>query len=101
MSPAPRVVESHGEALERVRLEAIEALEMLAHEQLTGINVTWEVDFNAHPAEAISEKAEALGADIIVMATHGRSGLSHMLAGSVTEAVIRNSGRPVLVNCPK
>lgn len=101
LSPPPRVVESHGEALERVHKEALESLEIIAHRDLTGLGTVCEVEFASNPAEAISEKANALDAEVIVMATHGRSGLSHLLAGSVTEAVIRNSGRPVLVNCPK
>ena len=59
------------------------------------------VVFSSNTAEAIGESANELGMDLIIMATHGRSGLSHLLTGSVTEAVIRNSGKPVLVNCPK
>lgn len=35
--------------------------------------------------------------DLVVMATHGRSGLAHFLLGSVTEAVVRKAGCPVLV----
>jgi nucleotide-binding universal stress UspA family protein len=35
--------------------------------------------------------------DLIVMGTHGRSGVAHVLMGSVTEAVIRQSPCPVLV----
>jgi len=35
-------------------------------------------------------------ADLIVMATHGRSGLSHILFGSVAEKVVRKSTCPVL-----
>ncbi len=101
MAPPPRVVESHGEALERVHVEANEALQTVATHDLAGIAITLEVIFSAHPSAAIIESANALGVDLIIMATHGRSGLSHLLAGSVTEAVIRGAGKPVLVNCPK
>ena len=100
LAPAPRVVESHGEALERVHLEANEVLQAIADHDLAGIATTLDVKFSSNPAAAIIEKANALGVDLIIMATHGRSGLSHLLAGSVAEAVIRNSGKPVLVNCP-
>ena len=101
MAPAPRVVESHGEALDRVHVEAIEALHLVAGAELPGLRSTAEAVFSSAPADAISAKANEIGADLIVMATHGRSGLSHLLAGSVTESVIRHSGRPVLVSCPK
>jgi nucleotide-binding universal stress UspA family protein len=48
------------------------------------------------PSETICERAEDPGADIVVMATHGRTGLGHALLGSVTERVVRNSPTPVL-----
>ena len=35
--------------------------------------------------------------DIIAMATHGRSGISRWVLGSVTETLVRTSGNPVLV----
>ena len=35
--------------------------------------------------------------DLIVMATHGRTGLSRLLIGSITEKVVRNSNCPVLI----
>jgi universal stress protein A len=40
--------------------------------------------------------AEREGADLIVMSTHGRTGLSHMLLGSVTEKVVARAPCPVL-----
>jgi universal stress protein A len=49
------------------------------------------------PAKAISGAIIDYGADIVVMATHGRTGLSHLLMGSVAEDVIRLSRSPVLV----
>ena len=48
------------------------------------------------PHSSIVEMAEAEGADIIVMSTHGRTGLSHMLLGSVTERVVAHAPCPVL-----
>lgn len=47
--------------------------------------------------EEIPREARAFGADLVVMGTHGRRGLSHMLLGSVAERVIRNAPCPVLV----
>jgi nucleotide-binding universal stress UspA family protein len=48
------------------------------------------------PHEVIVETAKTRKADLIVMATHGRSGLSHLLMGSVTEKVVRGASCPVL-----
>jgi len=48
------------------------------------------------PDEEILSYAEDNGIDVIVMGTHGRSGLDRVLLGSVTERVIRRSPVPVL-----
>jgi nucleotide-binding universal stress UspA family protein len=48
------------------------------------------------PHEVIVETAKVRKADLIVMATHGRSGLSHLLMGSVAEKVVRSATCPVL-----
>jgi universal stress protein A len=45
----------------------------------------------------IVEKAKELGVDLIVLATHGRTGLAHVLLGSVAEPVIRHAPCPVFV----
>jgi len=46
--------------------------------------------------EGIHHMAEEIGADLIAMETHGRTGLAHFLAGSITEAVANHSSLPVL-----
>jgi nucleotide-binding universal stress UspA family protein len=48
------------------------------------------------PANGIVESAREQGADLIVMGTHGRRGLSHALLGSVAERVLRTASCPVL-----
>jgi nucleotide-binding universal stress UspA family protein len=48
------------------------------------------------PAEEILAAAADARADLIVMATHGRRGFSHLLLGSVAERVVRTSSIPVL-----
>jgi len=52
---------------------------------------------NRQPHEAIIASAEASDADMIVMASHGRSGIKAMLLGSVTQKVLTHSKLPVLV----
>lgn len=48
------------------------------------------------PAEAIVDYAAENKADLLVIATHGRTGLSHVLLGSVAERIVRESPCPVL-----
>ena len=52
------------------------------------------------PAEGILRAAWCLEADLIVMATHGRTGLAHAVMGSVAEAVVRRAPCPVLTIRP-
>jgi nucleotide-binding universal stress UspA family protein len=52
------------------------------------------------PYKVIVDAAVAEGADLIVMSTHGRTGLAHMLIGSVTERVLRRAPCPVLAVPP-
>jgi nucleotide-binding universal stress UspA family protein len=48
------------------------------------------------PARTIVEVAARRGSDLIVIGTHGRTGLSHLLLGSVAERVVRRASCPVL-----
>ena len=48
------------------------------------------------PAEAIIDYAGATGTSLIVMGTHGRTGMAHLLMGSVAEQVVRTAPCPVL-----
>jgi universal stress protein A len=56
---------------------------------------------HGNPADEIVRLAEEEEVDAIVMATHGRSGLTHLLMGSVAEAVVRRAGCPVLTFKPE
>ncbi len=48
-------------------------------------------------SEVIVQDAKAWGADLIVAGTHGRTGLRHLLMGSVAEGIVRISKVPVLL----
>jgi universal stress protein A len=50
-----------------------------------------------HPQHVIVDRAKELGVDVIVIATQGRTGLAHILLGSVAERVIRHAPCPVFV----
>jgi nucleotide-binding universal stress UspA family protein len=53
------------------------------------------------PADAILATAESRNCDLIFMGSHGRRGLSRLLAGSVTQKVLADAQVPVLVMRPK
>lgn len=75
---------------------AREGLEKLAAEQLAG-KVKYRVETATGDAIAsVLEAARKFAADLIVMTTHGRKGMSHFLMGSIVEDVIRESPCPVL-----
>ena len=68
---------------------ATERLELLKEGMFPhGADVTTTV-FVGRPAYAIVEHAQSGGFDLIVMGTHGRTGLTHILLGSVAERVVR------------
>jgi nucleotide-binding universal stress UspA family protein len=58
-----------------------------------------EIEYRAaegSAAESIIRAGDEIGSDLIVLATHGRSGLERLLIGSVAESVLRKATRPVL-----
>jgi nucleotide-binding universal stress UspA family protein len=54
------------------------------------------VQRNGHAPSEIADFAKSQGFDLIVMGTHGRRGLSHLMIGSVAERVVRTAPCPVL-----
>jgi len=54
-----------------------------------------------HPVEEILDLAKEVGADLIVVGSHGRTGLRRLFLGSVSEAVVRHALCPVMVARPK
>ncbi len=67
---------------------------------LSRLKIREEVEIGI-PSKLIVEKAAAEGVDMIMMSTHGRSGLRHLLIGSITEQVVRQATCPVLSIRPK
>jgi nucleotide-binding universal stress UspA family protein len=92
---APDVV-LPAETLESQRAACTERLTALAaslREEHT--STTWLL-LDGNPLGLIVEAAQAHEVDLIVMGTHGRTGLAHLLLGSVAEAVVRKAPCPVL-----
>jgi nucleotide-binding universal stress UspA family protein len=54
------------------------------------------MEISDRPANTITAYANKTGMDLIVMGTHGRTGLAHVLMGSVAEQVVRTAPCPVL-----
>jgi nucleotide-binding universal stress UspA family protein len=92
ISPIPLEPYPVWEQVARTRLEKV------ASEHLEGRGVSYKIETRSGEAAiGILSQADELNADLIVMATHGRKGMSHFFIGSVAERVIRQSTRPVLV----
>ncbi|MEW7976784.1 MAG: TSUP family transporter [Candidatus Sedimenticola endophacoides] len=79
--------------LDDTRAEAERMRDRMAR---SGVEVRVEVRVG-HPDEAILACVRERGADLVVMGSHGRTGLDRLLLGSVTERVIGRSECPVLV----
>jgi universal stress protein A len=84
--------------------ELAEEMEKQAHEKLTKlteqIKKTIKVETvvrQGKPFVEIIKEAKEKDMDLIVMASHGRTGVSHMLMGSVAEKVVRKANCPVLI----
>jgi universal stress protein A len=71
-------------------------LQKIAESQLRGVNHQILLRYG-HPAEQIIAAESELGAELVVMATHGRTGISHLFFGSIAEKVVRESVCPVLI----
>ncbi len=79
---------------------AQKALEQFAGRHLSPDLKLVRVVRSGSPAEEIRRFAEEESVDLIAMATHGRTGLQHILLGSVAEKVVRLSEIPVLTIKP-
>jgi nucleotide-binding universal stress UspA family protein len=79
---------------ERLRTDAERQLAARAA-SLEGVPTTTEVLFGA-PARAITDVAKERGVGLIVMGTHGHTGVTHLVLGSVAERVVRTAPCPVL-----
>jgi nucleotide-binding universal stress UspA family protein/predicted transcriptional regulator len=70
-------------------------LQEIAHSRLAGLKYELLTDIG-DPAGVILKTEKMTGADLVVMATHGRRGFSRLFIGSVTELVLRETKCPVL-----
>ncbi|HUL44542.1 MAG TPA: universal stress protein [Bacteroidota bacterium] len=95
-------IDGHSETALRDREEeALAHLTEIGRELIPGIRQFVPVVLRGDPVGGIIGYAEEHHCDLIIMATHGRTGLAHMLVGSVAEKVVRYSSVPVLSVKPK
>jgi len=106
LAQAPGIFESPGSAAASVNLVeeivAAERKEATAYlqgikQRLGGGESVETVLVEGSAGSAIVAQAQEAGADLIVMSSHGRTGLSRLVLGSVTDAVLKNSHIPVLL----
>jgi nucleotide-binding universal stress UspA family protein len=88
LNPAGAVLDN-----QRRRLEAFVRQKFSDYANLVEIRQIVELGL---PYQNIVEKAAQEEVDLIIMSTHGRTGLNHMLLGSVTEKVVARASCPVL-----
>ena len=81
---------------------AIDSLEQTAAPlRASGLLVRTQVLVDGQPARAIVDYAESNGIDAIAMTTHGRGALKRIVAGSVSQQVLRTSHLPMLMYRPR
>lgn len=99
--PAPGEFIAATPPLEEVHEEIRRRLEELIPRNLEeGVTVKTQI-ITGRPPRAIADLAEEKGADLIVVGTHGRSGLARLLLGSTAEGLLRHAPCQVLVVKPK
>jgi nucleotide-binding universal stress UspA family protein len=97
----PTFVETKSQAINRQISELEDYLRDIAKQLPEGIPYTVEAHVGHHAAEIIVERARQEAPDVIVMATHGRTGIVRSLFGSVAEDVLRAGAAPVLLVHPE
>lgn len=97
---APLQIAAVGQPLIIEPLEGSQREARIRLERLIGDRIKLGTDqiivVSGDPASEIIRVADEIKPDLIVMATHGRTGLSHLLLGSVAERVVREAPCPVL-----
>lgn len=106
MHMAPTAMEGQGPVVAELAEDVVEAERETAAKELQGVAESIraagaaQVDIaveEGSPGQAIVDTAVREGCDLIVMATHGRSGLKRAVLGSVADHVLRQAPCPVLL----
>ena len=90
---------THGEELARAAPDSFRDQLWRELEGIKPADASVQVEYllsEGHPAKEIVKVAKENACDLIVMGTHGRTGIAHLLLGSVAEHVVRHAPCPVL-----
>jgi nucleotide-binding universal stress UspA family protein len=97
----PHTVQMNAAVLSGAKETAAEYLEERAEEmRRRGLRVTVSVAVDPQAANGILAEADAVGCDLIAMATHGRGGMSRFVLGSAADKVLRGTHLPLLLYKP-
>lgn len=80
--------------------DAMSELKRARHQHFSGMSdtdVQYDAIASAHPASAISKVAKEANASLIVLGSHGRTGMLRQLLGSVAESIVRHAPCSVFV----
>ena len=86
---------------EELREKGGEELQSLMEKEIGGRVKSSCAVRTGNPHQEILREAEELGVELIVVATHGHSGVEHMLFGSTADRIVRNAKCPVLTVRPE
>lgn len=98
MPPTPGK-DSASQLCETATKDTAVAIRTLIPEEAAARGILTEIELiaSSEPALAIHQAAERFGADVICLSSHGKSGLSQALFGSVAQAVMKQTRRPIMV----
>lgn len=97
----PHTAQLNQQVMEDAKKGAAEYLEGKAEEmRRRGLRVTTSVVVDAQAGQGILAETEAVGADMVAMATHGRKGISRVMLGSAADKVLRGIHTPLLLYRP-
>ena len=97
----PHTAQLNQQIMEDAKKGAAEYLEAHAENmRRRGLRVTTSVAVDAQAGHGVLSEAEAVGADMVAMATHGRTALSRAILGSAADKVLRGLHVPLLLHRP-
>ncbi|AVH13894.1 universal stress protein [Acinetobacter indicus] len=91
---APAITDYFMQAEKNAKLRLQEILDSFQRE---GVQVDQKLAHGVSPSDGIMQIADEVGADLIIMGSHGRTGFKKMMLGSVAQNVLTQSPIPVLI----